>query len=190
MTWWKSFPLFLDTPRNKALLSALWCVRLGPSSYLSVLLLLILLIYSSLLFPLFPLWPNSSHTSTPPFQTDIPLHRGGEGGGVGCPNENAYLSGLTVCGRLRICAVDFPSLRSIRSCHRSSTGVFDFPARAISAVSVMGWPLRSSGAAVTDAFWVSTAVGASRAQDNSLAESECSVTSRPLGVCCHLKTSV
>lgn len=25
------------------------------------------------------------------------------------------------------------------------------------------------------------------AQDNSLAESECSVTSRPLGVCCHLK---
>lgn len=80
---------------------------------------------------------------------------------MGCPNEEAYLSGLTLCSRLQICAVDGRLIARSRAVTAFLRG-FSILCRDLCAFGNGMAFTESSAAAVTDAFWVSAAAGASR----------------------------
>lgn len=80
---------------------------------------------------------------------------------MGCPNEEAYLSGLTVCSRLQICAVDGRPIARSRAVTTLPCGFSSLGGDLCGLGNGMAFTERSA-AAVTDAFWVSAAAGASR----------------------------
>lgn len=105
---------------------------------------------------------------------------------MGCPNEDAYLSGMAVCSRLQICAADgcpFARSRAVTALLREFSIFLHGDLYGFSNGMAFKEQRRSCDRCILGV----SGSGSQRAQDNSLAESECSVTSWPLSVCCHVK---